>query len=698
MPVPFDLTIPRLDDAAIVVDGRADEAAWAGALTVDGLTTYAPSDEVETPGRLVARILADDRGVYVHFRVEDEAAAVRANVGRRDSRYADDRVGLFWDPTGEGQRAFWFQVNPLGVQIDQVHAAPQGTDDSWDAIWWSAASRTEFGWEAEIAVPWSALRTPRHPERVGLAINRHVARRGHDQAWPPVMPQGEILVYEALVGGPGEVPRSLGLELMPEVTWQVGRNGDQVLESKRWNVGGVAPGFSVRYTPVPSLAIAGTVNPDYSQLESDAAVIDANLRYPASYPEKRRFFLEGQEWFSHPFRDIVYSRSMVEPLYGVRGTWEVRRWTLAGLHVLDAAPDNLRTEGEAFENREFKDHMALETVARARLGLAGDGFAGVLVSDRTMVDSALYSRLAGVDLLLRLTPATAMEAALLGSTSTLAEGEDPVNASAARWWLRHTGKRAFFSLRTEAIAPGFRAANGDLPQEDLIGGLAEGHVNLYPGGALPRLALEPLDVLAAARFDGSVREVYWDPSAWLVFGNGTFLKLDLHLGEEALGDELVEAVNAEVYASGTATRFVQFGGGALAGTSPYYADPASPRAGRLALAYADAIFTPLPRWNLALSPSWQRMAERSGPLLFNAWTLRLKTELYLTRALWLRAVADRRLQVHTVEELSANEWRLEGLGAFEWVPGRAVYVGGAIGSETQDYWQIFAKASWVFQL
>ena len=55
-----------------------------------------------------------------------------------------------------------------------------------------------------------------------------------------------------------------------------------------------------------------TLNPDFSQVESDEAKIDVNQRYSVQY-EERPFFLEGQEWFRHPMDDLIYTRTMVTP-------------------------------------------------------------------------------------------------------------------------------------------------------------------------------------------------------------------------------------------------------------------------------------------------------------------------------------------------------------------------------------------------
>ena len=52
-------------------------------------------------------------------------------------------------------------------------------------------------------------------------------------------------------------------------------------------------GVDAKWTPNANNAIDATLNPDFSQVESDVAQIVTNQRFALFYPEKRPFFLEG---------------------------------------------------------------------------------------------------------------------------------------------------------------------------------------------------------------------------------------------------------------------------------------------------------------------------------------------------------------------------------------------------------------------
>jgi hypothetical protein len=305
-------------------------------------------------------------------------------VGRRDTRFADDFVGLYLDPFGEGQRAWFFAVNSLGVQMDGIRLEASGNDDiTWDGLWYSQGRRTPEGYEVEIAIPWWTMRHPADCDTLGLMVFRSIPRVGEKSAWPLLDPEIQgVLVQEALIGGPGALPSSAGLDVVGELAfgWT-----DQGPAESRLGWMGFFPGVTLRYAPTPTTSLGATINPDFSQVESDGAVIDVNRRYALYYDEKRPFFQEGSEWYDHPFGELVYTRSMVTPLVGARGTTERGDWALAGVTVLDSAPSPSVSEGGGWTEQDLDGRYASETAVRARGQLGDDGHIGLVATDRTIV-------------------------------------------------------------------------------------------------------------------------------------------------------------------------------------------------------------------------------------------------------------------------------------------------------------------------
>ena len=63
-----------------------------------------------------------------------------------------------------------------------------------------------------------------------------------------------------------------------------------------------------------SLNLDATINPDFSQVESDATKIDINSPTAINYPEKRPFFLRGIDAMDYS-TNVFYSRSINNPSF-----------------------------------------------------------------------------------------------------------------------------------------------------------------------------------------------------------------------------------------------------------------------------------------------------------------------------------------------------------------------------------------------
>jgi hypothetical protein len=101
----------------------------------------------------------------------------------------------------------------------------------------------------------------------------------------------------------------------------------------------------VKWTPGANTAIDATVNPDFSQIESDVAQINTNERFALFFPEKRPFFLEGIELFSTPIQ-AVYTRTITDPLWGLRGTGKLGAFSYTGFVTQDQGGGSVILPGQ----------------------------------------------------------------------------------------------------------------------------------------------------------------------------------------------------------------------------------------------------------------------------------------------------------------------------------------------------------------
>ena len=85
-------------------------------------------------------------------------------------------------------------------------------------------------------------------------------------------------------------------------------------------------GVSAKYGLTSTVTLDATVNPDFSQVESDAFQVEVNQRFPVFFSEKRPFFMEGAGIFNlagngegdASMLSAVHTRRIVDPIFGAK--------------------------------------------------------------------------------------------------------------------------------------------------------------------------------------------------------------------------------------------------------------------------------------------------------------------------------------------------------------------------------------------
>ena len=139
-------------------------------------------------------------------------------------------------------------------------------------------------------------------------------------------------------------------------------------------------GLDAKWTPNANTAIDATINPDFSQIESDVAQITANERFALFFPEKRPFFLEGLELFSTPLQ-AVYTRTITSPRWGLRATGEVGNALYTVLVAEDRGGGSVILPGPNGSSLADQDFSSRVAIGRGRQDF-GNSFASFLLTDR----------------------------------------------------------------------------------------------------------------------------------------------------------------------------------------------------------------------------------------------------------------------------------------------------------------------------
>ncbi|MEX2259718.1 MAG: DUF5916 domain-containing protein [Woeseia sp.] len=313
-------------DVDITVDGRLDEMAWQQATQVELSYEIQPGDSTNAAVATTVYIAHTDDALLIAFDARDpDPTQIRAFLRDRDSLNGDDFVGIMLDTFDDQRRAYQFFVNPLGVQADLVKEEASGKeDDAWDGLWTSAAQITDSGYRIEMRIPFATLRfqPADGSRRWGVRFVRVRPREHRFMYANQRVERGapcDLCSMRKLDGFAG-IRQGRGLEITPTLTVA----NAQEHEGDAWRGDGaqIDPGVDVAWTPSPNLTLSATLNPDFSQVESDSAQLDLTTSFALFLPEKRPFFLEAADTFNTPLQ-VIYTRQIAEPDVGARVTGRV---------------------------------------------------------------------------------------------------------------------------------------------------------------------------------------------------------------------------------------------------------------------------------------------------------------------------------------------------------------------------------------
>ena len=266
---------------------------------------------------------------------------VRTHLARRENVQTDDNVVVLLDTFQDHRTGVMFQVNAAGVQADASWNEVSGPDYSYDTVWDSESRVTKDGWMALIAIPFRGLRFHAEQRDWGVVFQRNLPRNSESDFWPRVAANvSGILTQEATLRGIEGVTGSHNFQLNP---YALAQNERELIDvdptnpyfSSRHFEG--TEGGEVKLVIKDSIVVDGTINPDFSDIESDQPQFTVDQRFPVYFPELRPFFLENASYFNTPIT-LVYTRNIAHPEYGVRVTGKLGRTNLGVFAIDDRLP------------------------------------------------------------------------------------------------------------------------------------------------------------------------------------------------------------------------------------------------------------------------------------------------------------------------------------------------------------------------
>ena len=276
----------------IKIDGLLDEGVWATLPYMDDLVVIEPDTLVPTQYRTEAKLFYTEKGLYVGVHNEQPKETMISRLSSRDEFIPRDTISFTIDPGGSGLYGYWFAVNLGGTLQDGTVLPERQFSNRWDGPWDGASAEVEGGWNAEFFIPWSMMTMPDTSNSVrdmGLYLSRNVAHINERWAFPALPSTTSVFLSQLRKLQVEGVNPKQQFTFYPYASTTYNNLDDADPESYK-------AGFDVFWRPTTNLQLTATVNPDFGNVESDRVVVNLSS-FETFFPEKRAFFLEGNEIF-----------------------------------------------------------------------------------------------------------------------------------------------------------------------------------------------------------------------------------------------------------------------------------------------------------------------------------------------------------------------------------------------------------------
>jgi hypothetical protein len=469
---------PKLEDFA---DMQLSPSVAGTMLKVDQFWQHDPIDGQPISQKTEAYLGYTDKNLYVVFLAFDnDAVHIRNHMVRREQINEEDQVGIFLDTFHDHRHCVFFFINPSGVQQEGTFfEGQQDIDLSWDTIWKSETRVYKKGWIGFISVPFKSLRfrSTKAVQEWGFLLERDIPHNNTEHSFFPhysMNVQG-LLPQEGAMTGLKDISPGRNFQLIPYVSGRSYRSVDHrdplnpTFEAKDFDA---KAGLDAKAVIKDSFVLDATINPDFAQVESDEPQITVNQRFEVLFPEKRPFFQENSGYFATPI-NLVFTRRIADPLYGVRLTGKKGPWSIGTLFADDQSPGESVAPNDPLWGRQA--YFGIVRVSR-ELGKNGSNI-GLIYTDReldavpntTCTDDPCITRtnrVGGIDAHFRFNKNWQLDAQAVNSLTRFNDGTSDHGAGYFLY-LERSSRNVEINSMYKDNAPGFQTRTGFFQRPDI---------------------------------------------------------------------------------------------------------------------------------------------------------------------------------------------------------------------------------------
>lgn len=287
----------------ITIDGKINEAAWTENPEIaSNFIMFEPDNgkPISEDKKTKIKVLYDNDAIYISALLYDsEPNKIQKEITNRDVFGVSDHFSVSINGFNDGQQDYTFYVSAAGGQMDGV-ATKDGEDYSWDAIWDSEVSITDFGWVVEMRIPYAALRFSNSQKQTwGLNFMREVKRDVQKYTWNHVDTKiGSVTNQAGILEGIENINTPTRLFFIPYTSFYYQKN--ELGSDKTFKAG-----LDIKYGINDAFTLDAILVPDFGQTKFDNAILNLEP-FEQKLDENRPFFTEGTNLFN--IGNLFYSR------------------------------------------------------------------------------------------------------------------------------------------------------------------------------------------------------------------------------------------------------------------------------------------------------------------------------------------------------------------------------------------------------
>ncbi len=278
----------------IVIDGALDDPIWDRVVAHGEFFVTSPETLEPAPLATRIRMVYTDRGLYLSAEMEQDPSTLVERLSAHDQGFLTRDYFMFaLDTSGEGRYGYWFQLSLGNSRADGTIQPERQFSSNWDGAWRGATTRTANGWSAEFYIPWSIVSMPRSEGMRKMAIyaSRRIAHSDTRHGWPALTWSNAKFLSAFHPLALEQIDPRQQLSFFPYVA-----STHEQFDAMEGMEDNYNTGLDVFWRPTTDFQVTATMNPDFGTVEPDAVVINLSA-VETFFPEKRLFFLEGQEVF-----------------------------------------------------------------------------------------------------------------------------------------------------------------------------------------------------------------------------------------------------------------------------------------------------------------------------------------------------------------------------------------------------------------